>query len=233
MDADGGSLHGDIDPQYYAVVVKAMLIHRAKWGSRADILDRLYGSRGQGQHVARPDNIARLLGYGFPDIEEAVSCTPHWVTLLGYGETSAREANVHRIPLPPSLERVTEPRKATVTVAWLLPVNPRHRMYRRAKIEVGAVTDMKTAAGVRRSIRQPPHTTASLGAVTHARHEGEQPVSFVDDGHVLLRVFCREQAGTLDRPVQYGVAVMIEAGEGLRVYDEIRTRLGVPLTPPG
>ena len=233
MDTDGGSLHGDLDPRYYAVVIKAMLIHRAKWGSRADVLDRLYGPRGKGQHSARRDNIARLLGYGLPDIEEAVSCTPHRATLLGYGTISAREANVHRIPLPPSLERVTEPRKVTVTVAWLSPVNPRHQTYRRAKLEAGAVTNLEVAAGVKRSSGQPPHTTMSRGTVFHARYEGEKAVSFVDDGHVLLRIFCREQAGALDQRIRYGVAVTIEAGEGIRVYDEIRARLGVPVTPPG
>ena len=233
MDTDGGSLHGDLDPRYYAVVTKAMLVHRAKWGSRADVLDRLYGPRGKGQHSARRDNIARLLGYGLPDIEEAVSCTPHRATLLGYGTISAREANVHRIPLPPSLERVTEPRKVTVTVAWLSPVNPRHQTYRRAKLEAGAVTNLEVAAGVKRSSGQPPHTTMSRGTVFHARYEGEKAVSFVDDGHVLLRIFCREQADALDQRIRYGVAVTIEAGEGIRVYDEIRARLGVPVTPPG
>ena len=233
MDADGGSLHAGIDPQYYAVVVKAMLVHRAKWESRTDILERLYGPRGKGQHVARRDNITRLLGYGFPDVEEALSCTPHRATLLGHGTISAREANVHRIPLPRSLERVTGPRKVTVTVAWLSPVNPRHRMYRQAKLEVGAVTKMETAAGVKRSSGQPPHTTVSRGAVTHARYEGEQAVLFVDDGHVSLRIFCREQAGALDRPVRYGAAVTIEAGEGILVYEEIRARLGVAVTAPG
>ena len=233
LDADGGSLHGDLDPQYYAVVVKAMLVHRAKWGSRADILDRLYGPRGQGQHVARRDNITRLLGYGFPDVEEALSCTPHRATLLGHGTISAREANVHRIPLPLSLERVAEPRKATVTVAWLSPVNPRHRMYRQAKLEVDAATKLETAAGVKKSSRQPWHTTVSRGAVTHDWYEGERAVSFVDDGHVSLRIFCREQAGALDRPVRYGAAVTIEAGDGIRVYEEIRARLGVPVAAPG
>ena len=232
MDTDGGSLHGDLDPRYYAVVTKAMLVHRAKWGSRAEVLEQLYGPRGQGQHSARRDNIARLLGYGFPDVEETVSCTPHRATLLGYGTISAKEAKVHRIPLPPSLERITEPRKVTVTVAWLSPVNPRHQSYRRAKLEAGAVTNLEAAAGVKRSSGQPPHASASRGAVFHDRYEGENAVSFVDDGHVLLRIFCREQAGALDQPIRYGAAVTIEAGEGIAVYDEVRTRLGVPITPP-
>ena len=161
-----------------------------------------------------------------------VSCTPHRATLLGYGTISAKEAKVHRIPLPPSLEGITEPRKVTVTVAWLSPVNPRHQSYRRAKLEAGAVTNLEAAAGVKRSSGQPPHASASRGAVFHDRYEGKNAVSFVDDGHVFLRIFCREQAGALDQPIRYGVAVTIEAGEGIAVYDEIRTRLGVPITPP-
>ena len=232
MDTDGGSLHGGLDPRYYAVVIKAMLVHRATWGSRADVLDRIYGPKGKGQHVARRDNIARLMGYGLPDIEEAVSCTPHRAMLLGYGTISAREAKVHRIPLPPSLERITEPRKVTVTVAWLSPVNPRHQAYRRAKLETGAVTKLEAAAGVKRSGGQPPHTSVSRGTVFHDRYEGENAVSFVDDGYVSLRIFCREQAGTLDQPIRYGVAVTIEAGEGIAVYDEVRTRLGIPIVSP-
>ena len=229
MDTDDGSLHGGLDPRYYAVAIKAMLVHRAKWGSRVDVLDQLYGPRGRGRHFARRDNIARLLGYGVPDIEEAVSCTPHRATLLGYGTISAREAKVHRIPLPPSLERVTEPREVTMTVAWLSPVNPRHQAYRRVKLEVGAVTDLEAAAGVKRSSGQPPHTSVSRGTVFHARYEGEKAVSFVDDGHVSLRIFCREQAGALDQPIRYGVAVTIEAGEGIPVYEEIKARLPVPV----
>ena len=232
MDTDGGSLHGDLDPQYYAVVTKAMLVHGAKWGNRTDILDQLYGPQGRGQHVARRDNIARLLGYGFPDIGEVVSCAPHRATLLGYGTISARGTNVHRIPLPPSLERITEPRKVTVTVAWLSPVNFRHQTYRRAKLEVDAVTDLEVAAGVKRSGGQPPSPTVSRGTVFHARYDGNKAVSFVDDGHVSLRIFCREQAGSLDQPIRYGVAVTIEAGEGIAVYEEIRTRLGLPIVAP-
>ena len=229
MDTDGGSLHEDLDPQYYAVIIKAMLVHRAKWGSRADILDNLYGPQGQGQHFVRRDNIARLLGYGFPDISEAVSCTPHRATLLGHGTISANETNVHRIPLPSSLEMVTDPRKVTVTVAWLSPVNSRHQTYRRAKLEVDAVTKLEVAAGVKRSGGQPLPTTVSRGTVFHAQYEGKKAVSFVDDGYVLLRIFCREQAGSLDQPIRYGVAVTIEAGEDIAVYDEIRSRLGIPI----
>ena len=231
MDRDGGSLHADMEEEFRAVVVKALLVHRTKWGSRAVFLNRHYGPHGQGKHVERRDNISRLLGYGFPDIDEALACAPNRATLVGYGTIAAGEANIHRIPLPPSLERVTEPRSLIVTVAWFSPVNRRHQAYRRAKLEVSALRNLEMAAGVSRSVGQPSSHSVPRGTVSHERYDGNRAVAFVDDGHVVLRIYCREQAGALDQNIRYGVAVTIEAGEGVPVYQEIRARLAVPVTP--
>ena len=232
MDAGGGSLHADMDPQFYAVVIKALLVHRSKWGNRADILDQLYGPHGQGSHVPRRDNIARLLGYGFPDIEEVISCAPNRATLVGHGTIEAGQTNIHRIPLPPSLEMVTEPRAVTVTAAWFSPINPRHQAYRRAKLEVSAVRKFEDAVGVKRSGGQPSDKSVPRGTVFHTQYEGDKAVPFIDDGHVLLRMFCREQAGSLDQSIRYGVAVTIEADEGIPVYQEVRAKLTVLLRTP-
>jgi Subtilase family len=121
MDQNGGSLHAQMDAAFYAVVIKALLVHRARWGSKGQLLEELYGPHGQGTYVLRRDNIARLLGYGRSAIDEAMECTPHRATLVGYGEVaSGLEANLYRIPLPPSLERVTEPRAVTVTLVRII-----------------------------------------------------------------------------------------------------------------
>ena len=231
MDRDGGSRHADMDRGCYAVVVKALLLHRAEWGERAGLLDTLYGPRGQGKHVARRDNIARLLGYGFPNIEEAIACAANRATLVGFGSIRPRQAAVHAIPLPPSLERVPEPRAITVTLAWFSPVNPRHRAYRQAKLEVDAVTKLDMSAGVNRSPGQPSDKSTPRGTVFHTRYEGDQVVQFIDDGHIRLRVSCREPAGALDRDIRYGMAVTIEAGAHIPVYREVSVRLAVPVAP--
>jgi len=144
-----------------------------------------------------------------------------------YGTIAAGEANIHRIPLPHSLERVTEPRTLTVTVAWFSPVNRRHQAYRRAKLEVSAVRSLDAAAGVNRSSGQPSDKSVPRGTVWHASYDGDKAVAFVDDGHVVLRIYCREQAGALDQNIRYGVAVTIETGQGIAVYDEVRARLAV------
>ena len=229
MDGDGGSMHADLDPSFRAVVVKAMLIHRANWGSRAAFVETHYGPHGRGKHVERRDNISRLLGHGFPNLEESLACAPNRATLVGYGTIEARELNVHRIPLPPSLEHVTEPRALTVTVAWLSPINPRHQAYRRAKLEVSALGNLEQTAGVSRSGGQPSDKSVPRGTVSHTRYDGARAVAFVDDGHVVFRVHCREQAGVLDERIRYGIVVTIEAGEGIPVYEEIRARLAVPV----
>ncbi len=69
------------------------------------------------------------------------------------------------------------------------------------------------------------------GSLFHVRYEGDKAVAFVDDGHIRFRVFCREQAGPLDRKIRYGLAVTIEAGEGVPVYQEIRQRLAIRPRP--
>ena len=224
-DAASSAPHADMDPEFRPVVIKALLVHRSRWGDNRSLLADLYGPQGQGKHVERRDNIARLLGYGFPRIEEALSCAPNRATLVGYGTIRARTANIHRIPLPPALERVTEWRALAITVAWLSPINRRHRAYRRAKLEVGTVTETGIAAGVERSPGQPVAVSSSRGTVVHSRYEGKKAVRFVDGGNVLLRIVCKEQAGSLDEPIRYGVAVTLEAGQSIPIYREVRARL--------
>lgn len=227
MDAEGGSPHADMGRKFFAVVIKALLVHRANWGERAKLLKEIYGPHGSGKYVEKSDNIARLLGYGFPNIDEVISCASNRATLVGFGVIQDSAANIHRIPLPKSLERVTHPRTVVITVAWFSPVNPRHQAYRKAKLVVDAVRDLESTVGVERVTVQPSRNSISRGTVFHALYSGSKAVSFVDDGHVSLRVACRQQAGILDESIRYGVAVTIEASDGVPIYQDIRNKLAV------
>ena len=227
MDEENGGILNGVDPAFYGVVIKAVLAHRAYWGAKGAFLNEIYGPQGRGTHVARKDNIARVLGYGRPIVEEAMTCAANRAVLVGHGAVVPDgSATLYRIPLPASLERVTEPRSITLTLAWFSPVNVRHRAYRRARLELQSV-DFMTSAGVKRVGDQPSDKSVPRGSLFHVRYHGENAVPFVDDGHVQFRVFCREQAGALDQQIRYGLAVTIEAGEGVPVYQEIRQRLGI------
>lgn len=230
-DATGGSLLSDLDPRFRAVVVKALLVHRARWQEGADLVGSL-GPHGQGKHFERSDNIARFLGYGAPRIEEAITCAENRATLVGYGEIGAKQTNVHQIPLPESLEQVTDPRSLTITVAWISPTNPNRQEYRQAELAVGTAKGIETGLGVSRTTHQPNHHACARGTVFHCRYEGSGAVSFLHDGRLSLPIVCRERGGSLDRSIRYGVAVTIEAGEGVPVYREVRTRLAALVGAP-
>ncbi len=158
-------------------------------------------------------------------------CGANRAILVGYGSVDSDESAVlYRIPLPPSLESVTEPRSITMTLAWFSPVNYRHRGYRRAKLEIQPI-ELENRAGVSRASDQPSDKSVPRGSLFHVRYHGDHAVAFVDDGHIQFRVLCREQAGGLDQAIRYGLVVTIEAGEGVPVYQEVRQRLGIQPRP--
>ena len=224
MDPQNGSVLADADPDYHAVVVRALLVHAARWDeSVASKLGELYGPKGRGKHVERLDNVSRLLGYGVPRIAEAMTCTAHRATMVGYGRIESGQMAVCRLPLPPSLSRVEVPRTLTVTLAWFSPVNVRHLAYRMAKLEVAGGFDAEF--GTSREKSQPSDKSIPRGTLFHQRHHGEQAARFVGDGRVALRITCREPAGALDDAVRYGLVVTIEAGKGIPVYEEVRQAL--------
>ena len=227
LDQNNGGILAGEDPKYYGVVVKALLVHSSRWSDLGSLLYGIFGPTGQGSHVARKDNISRVLGYGVPVVEEAMSCAANRATLVGFGEVQANGSAVrYRVPLPASLEGVTEPPSLVLTLAWFSPVNVRHRSYRRAKLEIKPER-FSESIGVNRVSLQPSDKSVPRGSLFHVRYEGDSAVPFIDDGHLQFRVFCREQGGALDRPIRYGVAVTIEAGEGIPVYQEVRQRLGI------
>ncbi len=225
MDNDNGSLLADADPSYYGVVVKSLLVHRARWDNTADIISEIYGPIGQGKHVEYCDNISRIIGYGRPAIEKAMSCAVNRATLVGYGEILAdKVAHSFKVPLPPSLENKPEFRSITMTLAWFSPVNVRSQTYRRAKLEIKP-DNFSQNLGVDRHTSQPSHNSVPRGSLFHVRYTGKKEVQFVDDGHMIFKVYCREQGGPLDQTIKYGLAVTIEADEHIPVYQEIRQRL--------
>lgn len=227
MDREGGSRLAEMDPRFYAVVVKALLSHCARWNGNDELIKEICGPEGQYRHKERSENSSRFIGFGTPEVARSLECTPSRATLVGFSEIAPRGVHLYRIPLPASLERVVEPRSLTVTVAWVSPIKPGHQSYRSINLEVDPMDPM-IALGVKRTQSQPHDGAVRRGTISHERFEGKSAVPFIDDGHIVLRVWCKEDAGLTDiRPVRYGIAVTVEAGEAIPVYEEIRQRLRV------
>lgn len=230
MDEDGGSMLSDTPPEYLPLIVKALLVHGSAWGDGGTVLDGLFG----GKHHARKDNVSRFVGHGVLDVGRILECTAQRATLLGYGEIAPGTANLYRIPLPPSLERVVEPRSITLTLGWFASINPRHQGYRMVALDAKPGGDSKFSLGVDRSRMQPHDRAIDRGTVYHDRREGERAVPYVDGGDLLVRIAARETAGELTEPVHYALAVSIEVGvdSTIPVYDEVRASVLARVRPP-
>jgi hypothetical protein len=231
LDGNGGSNHADLPAEYAALAAKALLVHGAAWGPKGELLDENFQPQGVGSHLARRDDIARLLGYGVPKIDRVLDCGANRATLLGFGMIAPDTALLYRIPLPPGLDGVRAFRALTVTLAWFTPVNPRHQGYRMAALDVSPGTDEKYWITSTRQPYQPTDKANMRGTVFHERRMGEQATVFQDDGYVLLRISCRSAGGLPPDPVPYALAVSFEVGvdTDIPVYEPVRARLAAPV----
>ena len=232
LNRDGGSLLADIDPAYYAVVVKTLLVHTARWNGNEQLLKDICGPADLRRHVERAENSARFIGFGTPTVADALECSPGRATLVGFGSLPVDSAHIYRIPLPGSLERVTDPRQLTISIGWFSPVKPGHQNYRGARLEAAPVRKPLEVLGIERTKAQPADVTIKRGSIYHERFDGDAAVPFVDDGHLALKVWCKEDSGVAEGMViRYGIAVTIESGANLPIYEEIQARLRVRPQP--
>lgn len=227
MDRDGGSRHADMPAEFYAVVVKALLVHRARWSDKARLLQDICGPPGGNQWLARTENACRFLGFGVPDIAEVLECASNRATLVGYGALASNRAHKYRLPLPRVLEKITDPRTLTISLAWFSPVKPGHQRYRCVRLEASP-DEPNVALGVeRRGVLQPEKAMAQRGSLFHARYQGDEAVPFINDGHLSMTVIRKDDAGGVDDATRYGVAVTIESEALIPIYEQIEQRLRV------
>jgi hypothetical protein len=213
----GGGL---IDELPRAVWIKALLAHAASWGSCGDALDQILRTEDNTRQFK--EYVTRLIGYGFLDPARAKECTQRRVTAMGGGALQVDQAHVHRFPLPPSLSGVRGWRRLTISLAWLTPVNPLHRAWRRADLWF---TPPDASLQVRR--QEADWRAVQRGTLQHEVLEGERAAAFVDGDSLEIRVSCRADAGALEEPVPYALATTLEVAEelGIDIYDEIRVRV--------
>jgi hypothetical protein len=218
-------------PQFDAVLLKALLVHGANWGDlptsllaqRPDLLAITNANR---RRIAQKDFLSRWLGHGPADVERAITCTAERATLLGFGELVADEAFTFSAPLPPGLSGVRAWRRATITLAWMSPINPAHQAYRRARLWIN-----DPLSELRVDRQDVDYNAAKRGTVQHEILEGEDAVAFVDGAQFVCQVNCAAEAGKLNEPVRFALCVSLEVAidSGIRVYQEISERIAPPV----
>jgi hypothetical protein len=211
-------------PDFDAVLLKAALVHRARWAAVRALVEEaqeeVLGERSR-------EGVARLVGYGHANPAGALVSDEHRVTALGAGGIADGDAHVFRLPLPPSLAAKTARRRLTLTLAWLTPINPEHRGYRRAALALEPTGGPKLVAE-RSDVTTRP---SRRGTVQHERLEGRAAVPFASGSALELTVACRADAGALESSVPYALIATLEVPHelGLPIYEEVRQALRVPV----
>lgn len=231
MDRDSGSRLADMDPQYYAVAVKCLLAHSARWTANHELLKEICGPANRRQHTERAENASRFIGFGVPDIVKALECAANRATLVGYGAIPIESGHDYRIPLPVCLQSVREPRTLTVTLAWFSPIKPSHQSYRCVRLEAAPKKGRDGPVemlGVVRWDGQPADAAVKRGGIFHEHFHGRKAVPFIDDGHLALQVWRKEDGDANEGDVvRYAIAVTIEAENSLPIYEQIEQRLRI------
>ncbi|MDZ7860592.1 MAG: S8 family peptidase [Candidatus Krumholzibacteriota bacterium] len=210
----------NIPDENISPLVKALLIHSASWGKSKDVMD-LYMSGGLNRK-----SLTKYLGYGIPLLQRVLECTNQRATAIGYGQIGKDERHEFKLPLPPSLNGSSEGRRLTISLAWMSPVSFTNRNYRKANL-----TFDPPKAGIADDRSEADWQKVKKGTAQHEVLIGSNVASFVDGDTILIPVECREDAGSLDESVYYGLAVTLEVKEDIDIpiYDEIKERIEVPI----
>ena len=219
----GEQIHDDL----IAVLIKALLVHGAQHPAQAR--SHLTMALKNCSNSKRfKEVVTRYIGYGAVDIDRVLACTEQRATILGCGEIRENEIHEYRFPLPADLSGKNEWRRMVVTLAWFSPINPAHRNFREAKLELSPLGKWD-GVPLELERQDSDHNQVLRGTVQHEVLEGEKQVKAFQDGDIIrLQVICKKDATeTLDQAIPYGLAVTLEVAEevDIPIYQQIRARI--------
>ncbi|HEX7668065.1 MAG TPA: ATP-binding protein, partial [Polyangiaceae bacterium] len=213
-------------------LLKALVVHTAEWHPDVEALC----GRALADDVDRnrlKDHLSGLRGHGTLRPERALGCSATRATAVGGGLIAPDYRLVHRFPVPVCLQARSEWRRVTLTLAWFTPVNPADRRYRMARLRLEAP---RNAEPLHVTGGQVHGDAAVRGTVQHVVLEAKDSAMLVaDDATIAFVVTCAAEAGELDVPVPYAVAVSLETAPetGLPIYAQVaeRPRTRAPVRP--
>lgn len=213
----------DISSNIIAVLIKAMLVHGCSWDEVGQELSRrLNGYDTQSLQKIK----AKLIGYGFPDINKVKECTEQRATVIGFGELKEEAAHVYNLPLPPSLSSQTIKRRLTITLAWFTPVSPTTQRYRTSRLWFEAKNQLTKNRMITdwQAVRR--------GTLQHEIFEDSDAGAFIDGDSISIKVNCSKDANSFTENIPYALLVSLEVAEGLDLplYQEIKDRISIPVT---
>ena len=224
----------EIPDAYYAVLIKALLVHGAGWGKSSSTLHDIIKNKPGVPPTFVKKHITPYLGYGVVNGQRVLHCTDNRVTLLGWGELATEHAQEFVFPLPEALERATVEKRLTVTLAWISPTNWQSRQYRQARLYIDNIKrDNYIPRSEQLTLEREgiDWKTTRRGTVQHDILVGSQADPYVNGGNLIIKIDCRKDAPGLINTdtIRYGLTVTLEVNEdtGIEIYEEVKQKLAV------
>ena len=231
LEAAYGQEFLQLSGTHRAVLIKALLVHPARWPQEAAaLLKRLLGPFGKGQASRQKDNIRRFLGYGMYDADDAVACAADRATFWCVGDLGRDRSVDVVVPIPVAMGGQARPHSISATLAWFAPVLPGRKSYRSVRMKILEPRELDGLA-VSGLGSQPDMNQTNRGTVFTRQWSGDR-AAIITEGMTMTLKIQRDPdpATSVDEAVSFGLAVSLEMPGELRLYDQVRTRL--QLRPP-
>ena len=204
------------------VLTKALVVHAASWGEPT-AWETGAGASGTG----RRDGLSRLLGYGRVSPAWLFGDAPHRATLVATDVLGADEQVFFEIPLPEGLRSSTDWRRLRLTLAWFSPINPRHQVYRRARLALEIPKASRKLLEVERAEVRSDNVVR--GTVQHELLDGTDAPLFGAGDRFGVSVTARSGAGVLEDDIRFGLVATLETAieADIAVREQIRERVRV------
>ncbi len=226
LEAEYGQDFLQLSNAQRAVLLKALLVHPARWPEETATLIRyILGPSGRGQAPRQKDNIRRFIGYGAFDPDDAVACAADRATFWAVGSlANARSVNIS-VPIPAAISGRPRPHFISATLAWLTPVLPGRKAYRAVRMKILDPADIGNL-GVAAHRNQPDGNQTNRGTVYTRCWSGDDAAVVTPNMVLPLRVQREPDAGGIeDEAVPFGLAVTIAMPGQIQLYEEIRARV--------
>jgi hypothetical protein len=214
----------DIPAVQRALLVKALLVHCAKWTNARDLIVDVIGPSDAKQHVRQKDNVRRYLGYGAIDGALVLQCADDRATLWGVGNLQREQGHRYSIPLPIVMSGKALMHELATTVAWFAPPRVGRTQYRGARLKILAPDEIGSL-GVSSSKEQPDSNQAHRGTVIHRRWTGAKAAAFAK-GDDLALVIQREK-DEIDDVIPYAMVTTLAMPGVDQIYAQVRAQVAI------